>query len=164
MQAENMEVPLKVRFLNSALPPLHFFLKLTGVPLDQRRDLTWKSRLISSWSIFLLVLCIQSNIYITTKRSPIFSGYFSSLQNVHNFVPGLANNMIRLSSLAVDTLVHITIVFNIGPRIELFLETLESVDYVLKRPNFFQIRRVSSMGLVYMFFMVRFLQCVMFFV
>lgn len=159
MQVEIMDAaPLNVRFFNSALLPLTYFLNLTGVPFGQHSVSTRKSFLIRFWSVILLVVCMQGNIYTAIKRAPFFGGFFNFLQNVEGIIHELVTNMIRLSALTVATIVHIALVFHIGPRIELFIESLESVDCVLKRPNLSQVNRISIIGLIYTLFMVRYIK------
>lgn len=148
-----MTVSLKDRFLNCALSPLNFFLKLTGVYLNLS-DLTWRNLLVRFWGIFLLIICTQSNIYITVKRTTLFTDFFSLLPHVKDFDHELTNALFRLTALVSDTLVHVALVFNIWPRIEYFLDFLETVDYELKRPNLCHVNRISQIGLLYTLGMV----------
>lgn len=143
-----MLVSLKNRFLDSALPPLNAFFKLIGIHFKVRES-NQGNLFIRCWGILLLVLCVQSNIYITFKRTKLFNDFFSLLPNAKNFDRELINAILRLSGLVSDVVVHTSLVFNIWPRIESFLAFLESVDYDLKRPNLSQVKRVSLIGLIY---------------
>lgn len=141
-------VVLTARFLQFALAPLNFFLRLTGVHLCINYS-TWKSRLIRSWGISLFVLCVQSNVYITIKRTELLNDFFSFLPSDEGFARKLTSALFRLSALVSDVLIHFVLIFNIWPRIESFLEFLESVDCDLKRPNLSLVQRISFIGLIY---------------
>lgn len=148
-----MTVSLKDRFLKSALSPLSIFLRLTGIQLGIC-ELNWRSQLVRFWGIVLLLICTQSNLYITIKRTQMLNDFFSFLPHVKGFVRELVNAIFRLSALISDILVHVTLVFNIWPKIKSFLVSLESVDYDLKRPNLFRVKQISFIGLVYTLCMV----------
>ncbi len=152
-----MAETLKDRFLLSALSPLSILLKITGVFVNQNSDVEWRQRLYRFWTFFVLVLAIQSNFYIFVKRTLIIDFFFGSQEiNVDRFIQVLVSELIRLSSLLSDIIVHLSLVFKIWPSVTLFLETLETVDLDFGWPNLSPIKRYSMFGLIYVLFTVRF--------
>lgn len=141
-------VVLTVRFLEFALPSMNFFLRLTGIHLDVRES-TCKSRFIRYWGIFLFFFCVQSNVYMTIKRTQLLNVFFSFLPRNEGFVREITNTIFRISALVSDFLVHFVLIFNTCPRIKSFLEFLEPVDCDFKRPNLSSVQRISIIGLVY---------------
>ena len=151
-----MAETLKDRFLFSALAPLSTLFKVTGVFVNQNSDAQWSRRLYRFWTFSVLILAIQSNFYIFVRRTLIIDFLFGSQQiNVDRFIQVLVSELIRLSSLVSDIIVHLSLVFKIWPSVTLFLETLESVDLDFERPNLSPIKRYSMYGLIYVLFTVR---------
>jgi hypothetical protein len=151
-----MAETLKDRFLFSALAPLSTLFKVTGVFVNQNSDSPWSRRLYRFWTFSVLILAIQSNFYIFVRRTLIIDFLFGSQQiNVDRFIQVLVSELIRLSSLVSDIIVHLSLVFKIWPSVTLFLETLESVDLDFERPNLSPIKRYSMYGLIYVLFTVR---------
>jgi len=154
-----MAETLKDRFLFSALSPLSIILKITGVFVNQNPDSQWRQRLYRFWTFFLLVLAIQSNIYIFVRRTLITEILFTSQQiNIDRFIQVLVNELVRFSGLVSDTIIHLGLVFKMWPSTILYLETLESVDLDFKRPDLSPIKCYSTFGLIYLLFTVRFPQ------
>ncbi len=152
-----MTETLSDRFLRLALSPLSALLKIWGVFVNQNLDSQWRQRLYRSGTFFLLILAIQSNIYIFVRRSQIIDFLFGSQEkNVNKLIEVLVSELTLLSSLVSDAIVHLCLVFKIWPSVTLFLETLESVDSQFQRPSLSPIRRYSWFGLFYMLFMVSF--------
>lgn len=142
---------LKDRFHFTAFGPFLFFLIKTGIyrrPFVGKRE----DRFFYVWCIFVFVLCIQSNFYIAFSRSPVLKNFseFLNSANVRDFV----NAIFRFSSLVADITIHMTIVCTIGPTINHFLETLELVDYDLRRPRLSRVKFVSFISFIYAVFMV----------
>ncbi|KAI9557572.1 hypothetical protein GHT06_017400 [Daphnia sinensis] len=146
-----MAASMKDRFFLSALWPLNNFLKATGV-LANSSSSQWKRRLSRFWSFFVLCLTIQSNIYtwITGIRSfnILFSDQQISIDQLIRDV--LMIDAIRLSTLVFDAVIHISLVFSMWPSVNLYLETLESVDFNLGRPKLSRLKRYSLIGLANM--------------
>ncbi|KAK4016644.1 hypothetical protein OUZ56_031606 [Daphnia magna] len=59
---------------------------------------------------------------------------------------------IRLIYLVFDAVIHISLVFSIWPSVNLYLETLESVDFNLGSPKLSHLKRYSLVGLANMLF------------
>jgi hypothetical protein len=153
--SETMAGTLKDRFLLSALAPLSILFKVTGVFVNQNSNAEWKHRLCRFWTFFVLVLAIQSNFYIYVRRTLIIDFFFGSQEiNVDRFIQVLVSELIRLSSLFSDIVVHLSLVFKIWPSVTLFLQTLETVDLDFGRPNLSPIKRYSIYGLIYLLFTV----------
>ena len=148
---------LKNRFLLSVLYPLNFFLKLTGV-FVVRPIAKWKRNLISFWSYFWLALCIQANIYIFKKRTSNILNFLlfhpiNSDKQIFEFI----NILFLLNGMVIDTVTHANLISTISSTIELFLDSLHSVDRDLRRPNFSScLNRSSFIGVPYLLATVRF--------
>jgi hypothetical protein len=152
-----MAETLRNRFLRLALSPLSALLQIVGVFVNQNLDSQWRQRLYRSGTFFLLILAIQSNIYIFVRRSQIIEFFFDSQEiNVDRLIEGIVDDLYRLISLVFDIIVHLSLVFKIWPSITLFLDTLESVDLQFEQPSLSPIKRYSLLGLIYMLFMVSF--------
>ena len=143
------------RFIFSAFYPFNVFLKLTGVFLIQPKS-KWKCRLFRLWSYFWLALCIQANIYILITRT-------RSALNLHqqNNVDKQIGEIITLSliiiSTVIYTVIHTNFISTISSTIELFLDSVESIDCYLSRPSVSAyLNRVSLTGVVYLLSTVRF--------
>ncbi|EFX74771.1 hypothetical protein DAPPUDRAFT_346882 [Daphnia pulex] len=146
---------LRDRFLRLALSPLSALLKIVGVFYNQNLDSQQTQRLCRSGTFFLLILAIQSNIYIFVRRSQIIEILFGSQEiNVDKLIEVLVHELTRFSQLVSDAIVHLSLVFKIWPSVTLFLETLESVDSQFGQPSLSPIKRYSLFGLIYMLFMV----------
>ncbi|XP_045031459.1 uncharacterized protein LOC116924617 isoform X2 [Daphnia magna] len=128
-----MAAAIKERFFLCALWPLNNFLIATGVLVNQNNS-PWKRRLSLFWSFFVLGLTIQSNIYIWITDFKSFNILFSDQ----------------------DIIIHISLVFSIWPSVNLYLETLESVDFNLGSPKLSHLKRYSLVGLANMLFEVFF--------
>jgi hypothetical protein len=149
---------LKDRFLLSALSPLNILLKITGVFVNQNSEAQWRQRLYRFWTFFLLILAIQSNIYIFVRRTLIIELLSTIWEiNVDRLIQVLLNALIRLNGLVFDTTIHLIFMFKLWPSVILYLETLETVDLNFGRPNLWPIKRYSLFGLIYVLFTVRFL-------
>jgi hypothetical protein len=152
-----LKLTLKDRFLHTALSPLSTLLKVTGVYVNLYSDSQWRRHLYRLWSFFLLILAIQSNIYILVKRTLINEFLFASQQiKVDRLIRVLVTELTRLSAVISDTIIHLSLIFKIWPSVILFLETLESVDIVFERPNLSPIKRYSLFGLIYLLLTVGF--------
>jgi hypothetical protein len=150
-----MAETLRNRFLRLALSPLSALLKIVGVFANP--DSQWSQRLYRSGTFFLLILAIQSNIYIFVRRSQIIEIFFGGREiHVDKLIEVLVNELTRLSQLVSDAIVHLSLVFKIWPSVTLFLENLESVDLKFEQPSLSPIKRYSLFGLIYMVFMVKF--------
>ena len=147
---------LKDRFLLTALSPLSILLKATGVFVNPYSDSQWRRHLYRFWTFFLLILAIQANVYIFIKRTLITELIFAS-QQVKNdtLIKILISELTRFSTLFSDIIVHFILVFKVWPSVNLFSETLDSVDLNFKRPNLSSIKRYSFVGLIYLIFTVR---------
>ncbi|KAI9557573.1 hypothetical protein GHT06_017401 [Daphnia sinensis] len=151
-----MAASMKDRFFLSALWPLNNFLIATGVLLNQSNSQR-KRRLSRFWSFFVLGLTIQSNIYIWITGIRSFNILFSDQQiSIDQLIRDvLMIDAIRLSYLVFDAVIHISLVFSMWPSVNLYLETLESVDFNLGRPKLSHLKRYSFVGLAYMLLEVR---------
>lgn len=151
-----MAAAIKERFFLCALWPLNNFLIATGVLVNQNNS-PWKRRLSLFWSFFVLGLTIQSNIYIWITDFKSFNILFSdqdiSIDQLIRDV--LMIDAIRLIYLVFDAVIHISLVFSIWPSVNLYLETLESVDFNLGSPKLSHLKRYSLVGLANMLFEVR---------
>lgn len=152
-----MATAIKERFFVCALWPLNNFLIATGVLVNQNNS-QWKRRLSLFWSFFVLGLTIQSNIYIWITGIRSFNILFSDQEiSIDQLIRDvLMIDAIRLSSLVFDAVIHISLVFSIWPSVNLYLETLESVDFNLGRPKLSHLKRYSLVGLANMLFEVFF--------
>ena len=154
--SETMEETLKDRFLLTVFSPISILLNFTGVFVNPYPASQWRRHLYRFWTFFLLILAIQANVYIFVKRTLITEFFFASQKiNVNRFIWVLINELLRFSSLVSDSIIHIILVFKVWPSVNLFLETLESVDLDFKRPNLSSIKRYSFCGLIYLLFTVR---------
>ncbi|KZS15329.1 Uncharacterized protein APZ42_019132 [Daphnia magna] len=146
-----MAAAMKERFFLCALWPLNNFLVATGV-LGNQSNSQWKRRLSRFWIFCMLGLTIQSNIYTSVKGIRSFTILFSDQEiSVEQFIRDvLMIDLIRLSTLVFDTVIHISLVFCIWPSVNLYLETLESVDFNLGRPILSHLKRYSLISLAYM--------------
>ncbi|EFX89765.1 hypothetical protein DAPPUDRAFT_346895 [Daphnia pulex] len=141
---------LRDRFLLSALSPLNILLQITGVFVNQNSETRWRQRFYRFWTFFLLILAVQSNIYIFVRRSFMMEQIFTYQQiNVDRFIHFLVNALIRLSWAVSETIVHLILVFKMWPSVILYLETLETVDFNFGRPNLSPTKRYSLFGLIY---------------
>lgn len=153
-----MATAIKERFFLCALWPLNNFLVATGV-LGNQSNSQWKRRLSRFWIFCMLGLTIQSNIYTSVKGIRSFTILFSDQEiSVEQLIRDvLMIDLIRLSTLVFDTVIHISLVFCIWPSVNLYLETLESVDFNLGRPILSHLKRYSLISLAYMLLEVRLL-------
>ncbi|EFX89767.1 hypothetical protein DAPPUDRAFT_310195 [Daphnia pulex] len=141
---------LRDRFLLSALSPLNILLQITGVFVNQNSEAQWRQRLYRFWTFFLLILAVQSNIYIFVRRTLIIQLLPTIRQiNVDRLIQVLLNSLIRLNGLVFDTMIHLILVFQLWPSVILYLETLETVDLDFGRPNLSPIKRFSLFSLIY---------------
>lgn len=145
---------LEDRFFKSALPPLSNLLYVTGIFTDPQPESKRNRCLACLWSFLWLVFLFQSNVYTAYARTPLVNNFFDVLQNSDILVVELANALIRVSSLIVDTVVHVHLILTISSIFKLFLEVLESVDFDLNRPNLVRVHKISLNGLIYTFTLV----------
>ena len=144
---------LKDRFLLTALSPLIILLKFTGVFFNPSSESQWRRYLYQFWTFSLLILAIQANVYTFIKRTRITEFIFASQQIKNDqLVRILINELMRFSALVSESIIHLSLVFKVWPSVNLFLETLDSVDLNFKRPNLSSIKRYSFVGLVYLLF------------
>lgn len=123
-------------------------LNITGIFLLPSSSSSFKMLLKRFWSIFLLVLCVQSNIYIVVKQTCVLNGFSGC--SINCFIGNLVQAMIRLTSLFCDTIIHVTLIISIERTITSFLLLLESVDCEFNWPGMsLRIQRISFIGLVY---------------
>lgn len=151
-----MVVSLKDRFFFSALWPLNNFLVATGVFMYQSNS-RWKRRLYRLWSFLVLGLTIQSGIYTFTFGNRSFKILFADQQiSVDKLIREvLMIDMVRLSTLVFNSVIHISLIFSIWPSVNLY--TPESVNSNLGRPNLSPMKRFSLLGLAYMLLAVKYL-------
>ncbi len=152
-----MAFTLKDRFLLSALSPLNFLLKLTGVFLIpfQPDSSKWKRLSFCFWSFFCLVLSFQSNFYMFIKRTQLANILNNQEIGVDKLISVLTNILIRLTTTTIDTVIHANLIFTILPTMKSFLETLEPIDSYFNYPPFSgPVKRFSAIGLIYMLFTV----------
>ncbi len=155
--SETMGESLKDRFLFTALSPLNILLKFTGVFVNPYSDSQCRRHLYRFWTYFLLILAIQANVYIFIKRTLITEFIFPKQKiNIDSFIKFLLNELMPFNALVSDIIIRIILVFKIWPLVNLFSETLDSVDLNFKRPNLSAIKRYSFFGLAYILFTVRF--------
>ena len=149
-----MASSLKLRFVQFVLSPLSLLLKFSGA-FPENSDSKWYS-IGRCWSYFWLIFCIQSNVYLTFKRTPFVALLFSAQQiSGVGFVEGLNRALIMLCGLVVDTTSHIALVFKLWPAVMSFLKVLEPVDCKLKRPDLAKVNWCSLLSVIYMLFTVR---------
>jgi hypothetical protein len=155
--SQAMAGTLRDRFLLSVLSPLSILFKITGVFVIQNYEAQWRQRLYRFWTFFVFILAVQSNIYMFVRRTFMVEFFVGGPQiTVARFIQVLLNELIRLSSLVSDTIIHLSLVFKIWPSVTLFLETLETVDLDFGRPNLSPIKRYSVFGLIYVLVTVRY--------
>jgi hypothetical protein len=147
---------LKDRFLLTALSPLNILLKFTGVFLNPYSESQWRRYLYRFWTFFLLILAIQANVYIFIQMTRITELIFASQQIKNDqLVKILISELMRFIAIVSQSIIHLSLVFKVWPSVNLFLETLDSVDLNFKRPNLSSIKRYSFVGLIYLLFKVR---------
>jgi uncharacterized membrane protein YcgQ (UPF0703/DUF1980 family) len=147
---------LKDRFLLTALSPLSILLKATGVFVNPYSDSQWRRYFYRFWTFFFLILAIQANVYIFVKRTRITEFIFASHQIKNDtIVRILISELTRFIAIVSESIIHLSLVFKVWPSVNLFLETLDSVDLNFKRPNLSSIKRYSFVGLIYLLFKVR---------
>lgn len=149
-----MALSLSDRFFLT-LTPFSSLLYTSGVFVSSSYP-KWKNRLTGVWRIILLILCVQSNVYITIKRTTILYNFSSLLESSDGIVDDITNAMVRLSALVCDTVVHCELFFTAWPMVKSFLEVLEIVDHDLKRPSLSRMRILSFIGLAYTLLTVSF--------
>ena len=151
-----MAETLRDRFLFTALSPLSILLKATGVFVNPYSDSQWRRYLYRFWTFFLLILAIQANVYIFIKGTLIAEFIFASHQIKNDrLIRVLINELTRFIAIVSESIIHLSLVFKVWPSVNLFLETLDSVDLNFKRPNLSSIKRYSFVGLVYLLFTVQ---------
>jgi hypothetical protein len=98
--SQAMAGTLRDRFLLSALSPLTILFKIMGVFVIQNSEARWRQRLYRFWTFFVLILAVQSNIYIFFRRTLIIEFLLSGQKiNVNRLIQVLLNELIRLGSL-----------------------------------------------------------------
>ena len=143
----------------SAFEPLLSMLEITGIrvsPLTSFSLQNRSKRLV--WSIFLLVLCVQSNIYMVIKRTCLLNSFFGcSKGDSDSLVRNLVHALLRWTSLLCDTTIHVTLITSIQSTITSLLALLESIDCNFNWPIVsVRIQRFSLLGLVYLLTTVSF--------
>ena len=152
---EAKEVHLVDRFLDSTRL-VATFLKMTGVDIIHR-DLG-KRVIIKRciWSIFWMLLNIQSGIVKVIRRKvlELFIALLSSSSQLLSdglLTDHLNEATMRLSHFIFETFTHYVLVFTIRPTLRRLLEQLEPVDAGLGRPSLSSVARYSIAILIFTF-------------
>lgn len=138
---------LQKRFLLS-FDPLLSMLEITGIRVVPVFSSSCKIRKNRLWSIFLLVFCVQSNIYILFKRTYLLNNFSSSSIKKGDFIGDFTDTLTRMTSFICDTVIHAGLIFTVERTIVPFLGILQSVDCILERPVLLPIQRISLLGLI----------------
>ena len=149
-----MEV-LKYRFA-SAVWPLNYFLRVTGVYCIFPEADEFKAWVFSLWSGIWIFLNIESSIYtfIEQATTPLANLFFSQQRTYAFFMEDFNLILFRLSSLIFHISIHVILVKTIRSAIQELLSLLELIDTRLNRPNISIIRTLSILSLAWIIFTV----------